>query len=97
MSPQLFERGNVTCRALLSDFEIVAALCWESRDKRQQCAGSMMSAAGSCDGALLWGVAAATSPGMCAVNDFWEDIYLYQDIVLRRIAVGDIFVYSNPM
>jgi len=59
--------------------------------KRQRTAvwGCMMSAADRCGWAcfLLWG-AAATSPGMRAVNDFWEYIYLYQDIVLRRIAVG---------
>ena len=49
----------------------------------------MVTAADRCGScyALLWS-AAATSPAMCAVNDFWEDIYLYQDIVLRRIAVG---------
>jgi len=48
-----------------------------------------MSAADRCGWACcsLWG-AATTSPGMCAVNDFWEYIYLDGDIVLRRIAVG---------
>jgi hypothetical protein len=78
---------DVTWRALLSDFE--------SRGRctgREETDDGSMAAACSVghhdvSGRSLWG-AADPSPGMCAVNDFWEDIYLYQDIVLRRIAVG---------
>ena len=83
---------DVLCCPIL---KVVAAVLGLKRQTTAVCRqhavwGSMISEAGRCGCAcssLLWG-AAATSPGMCAVNDFWEDIYLYQDIVLRRIAVG---------
>ena len=83
---------DVLCCPIL---KVVAAVLGVKRQTTAVCRqlavwGSMMSAADPCGWACCWPSwgAAATSPGMCAVNDFWEDIYLYQDIVLRRTAVG---------